>query len=165
MSQKRRRKDAYYMITKGSKIELVKPMGVFDNIGEVCEVTNVAEDGVISFKFGGCHLGCMSYSEYEKYFKLYEPPKKREWTEWSSLCMSYYDLFNRLRSQDIRVRDNGKTTQIKTQWQSANEICIKAESNCSPMDTYNFCKGIEIAKSRLRIKLLQAQLVDYLNKM
>ena len=55
------------MITKGSKIQLVKPMGVFDNIGEVCEVVNVTEDGVISFKFGnGMHLGCMSYGELER---------------------------------------------------------------------------------------------------
>ena len=40
------------MITKGNEIRLIKPMGVFDNIGEVCEVTDVSEDGVISFKFG-----------------------------------------------------------------------------------------------------------------
>lgn len=60
------------MITKGNEIRLIKPMGVFDNIGEVCEVTDVLEDGVISFKFGGCHLGCMSYNEFEKYFELVE---------------------------------------------------------------------------------------------
>ncbi len=60
------------MITKGNEIRLIKPMGVFDNIGEVCEVTDVSEDGVISFKFGGCHLGCMSYNEFEKYFGLVE---------------------------------------------------------------------------------------------
>ena len=29
------------MITKGNEIRLIKPMGVFDNIGEVCEVTDV----------------------------------------------------------------------------------------------------------------------------
>ena len=60
------------MITKGNEIRLIKPMGVFDNIGEVCEVTDVSKDGVISFKFGGCHLGCMSYNEFEKYFELVE---------------------------------------------------------------------------------------------
>lgn len=60
------------MITKGNEIRLIKPMGVFDNIGEVCEVTDVSEDGVISFKFGGSHLGCMSYNEFEKYFELVE---------------------------------------------------------------------------------------------
>lgn len=66
------------MITKGNEIRLIKPMGVFDNIGEVCEVTDVSEDGVISFKFGGCHLGCMSYNEFEKYFELVEREKPKE---------------------------------------------------------------------------------------
>lgn len=60
------------MIIKGNEIRLIKPMGVFDNIGKVCEVTDVSEDGVISFKFGGYHLGCMSYNEFEKYFELVE---------------------------------------------------------------------------------------------
>lgn len=58
------------MIEKGNEIRLIKPMGVFDNIGEVCEITDVSEDGIISFKFGGCHLGCMSHNEFEKYFEL-----------------------------------------------------------------------------------------------
>lgn len=57
---------------KGDKIRLIKPMGVFDNIGEICEVTDVSEDGIISFKFGSCHLGCMSYNEFEKYFENVE---------------------------------------------------------------------------------------------
>lgn len=45
---------------KGDKIKLVKPMGMFTNVGEICEVVDVNEDGVISFKFGknGFHLGC-----------------------------------------------------------------------------------------------------------
>lgn len=60
------------MLIQGSKIKLIKPMGIFDNIGEVCEVTDVSEDGVISFRFGGSHLGCMSYNEFEKYFELAE---------------------------------------------------------------------------------------------
>ena len=59
-------------MTKGDLIGLVKPMGVFDNIGEICEITDVSEDGVISFRFGGSHLGCMSYNEFEKYFELVE---------------------------------------------------------------------------------------------
>ena len=59
-------------MTKGDSIRLVKPIGVFDNIGEICEVTDVSEDGVISFRFGGSHLGCMSYNEFEKYFELVE---------------------------------------------------------------------------------------------
>lgn len=68
---------------KGDKIKLIHKMGVFDNIGEICEVTDIQEGGVICFKFGGCHLGCMSYDEYEKYFEKVETPVKRTWSEWS----------------------------------------------------------------------------------
>lgn len=152
------------MITKGSKIELVKPMGVLDNIGEVCEVTNVAEDGVISFKFGGCHLGCMSYSEYEKYFKPYET-KERKWTEWTKVVISYCDLFDVGRMRNAEVRNNGKTTQIRTKLDPADKTYIKAESNCSLTDKFDFLTGIELAKYRLKIKLLQIELDDFLNKM
>lgn len=59
-------------MTKGDLIRLVKPMGVFNNIGEVCEIKDISEDGVISFRFGGSHLGYMSYNEFEKYFELVE---------------------------------------------------------------------------------------------
>ena len=56
-------------VTKNSKIKLVKPMGIFDNIGEICEVMDVI-DGVIYFKFGnGMHMGFMSADELEKYFE------------------------------------------------------------------------------------------------
>lgn len=37
---------------KGDKIRLKAKMGVFDNIGEVCEVTDISDGGVICFKFG-----------------------------------------------------------------------------------------------------------------
>ena len=59
-------------MTRGDLIRLVKPIGVFNNIGEICEITDVSEDGVISFRFGGSHLGCMSYNEFEKYFEFVE---------------------------------------------------------------------------------------------
>lgn len=65
-------------MTKGDLIRLIKPMGVFDNIGEVCEVTDVSEDGVISFRFGDSYLGCMSYDEFKKYFELVEIEEKIE---------------------------------------------------------------------------------------
>lgn len=60
------------MLVKGDKIRLVKPMGAFVNVGEICDVMEVTGNGVISFKFGGVHKGCMSYDEFEKYFEKVE---------------------------------------------------------------------------------------------
>lgn len=57
------------MLAKGDKIRLVNPMGAFTNVGEICDVIEVTDNGVISFKFGGVHMGCMSYDEFDKYFE------------------------------------------------------------------------------------------------
>lgn len=60
-------------MTKEDKIRLVKPIGALTNVGEVCDIVDISEDGIISFKFGeGVHLGCMSYDEFEKYFEIVE---------------------------------------------------------------------------------------------
>jgi len=150
------------MITKGSKIELVKPMGAFDNIGEVCEVTNVTEDGVISFRFGGCHLGCMSYNECEKYFKHYKPIKKREWTGWAMRTMEYCRLDSRLVPVIYHYRYNNKQIQIRTNRYNAK---IECHTSCNKCDEFSLKKGLELAEKRLKLKLLQAELNDFTDKM
>lgn len=63
------------MLAKGDKIRLVNPMGAFTNVGEVCDVLDATDNGVITFKFGGRHMGCMSYDEFEKYFEKVEEKK------------------------------------------------------------------------------------------
>lgn len=64
------------MLVKNDKIKLVKPMGMFTNVGEVCDIIDVNESGVITFKFGnGMHMGCMSADEFDKYFVKYEEPE------------------------------------------------------------------------------------------
>lgn len=91
------------MIEKGNEIRLIKSMGVFDNIGEVCEVTDVSDDGVISFKFGGCHLGCMSYNEFEKYFELVEkeiPEENDEDTDSMVENKEVYELIEWCKEND-----------------------------------------------------------------
>lgn len=63
------------MLVKGDKI--VAKKSVFNIIaeGEICEVHEVS-DNVIKFRFGGLHMGSMSFDEYEEYFEKYEEPKK-----------------------------------------------------------------------------------------
>lgn len=72
-------------LTTDHKIKLKKPMGCFDNLGEVCEIVKIDTDkNVINFRFGvdGVHLGVMSGDELEKYFDVIEPtviPDDYEW--------------------------------------------------------------------------------------
>lgn len=56
-------------IKRGYTIRLVKPMGAFKNVGELCQVTEV-DDSAIFFRFGKVHLGCISFDEFDKYFEL-----------------------------------------------------------------------------------------------
>ena len=63
-------------LTIDHKIKLKKPMGCFDNLGEVCEIVKIdTDENVINFRFGadGVHLGVMSGDELEKYFDVVEP--------------------------------------------------------------------------------------------
>lgn len=144
---------------KGDKIKLVKPMGAFKNVGEICEVVDVAEGGVISFKFGnGMHLGCMSYDEYEKYFEKVELPEKREWSNWKSTDISFCNLDGDTEEIIIQCRDNGKKVQVKFD-------DLRSESTCCNTDVFVFMKGFELATKRLIVKYLSNQVKTLARKM
>lgn len=135
---------------KGDKIKLVHKMGVFNNIGEICEVTDIQEGGVICFKFGGCHLGCMSYDEYEKYFEKVEEPVKRTWSEWGIKEIHFTDINDNRKTCFYRYRSNSKKVQVRCG-------ALKAEATCCKDDVFDFEKGLALAKSRLIVKYLDNQ--------
>lgn len=134
---------------KGDKIKLVAKMGVFDNIGEICEVTDVSDGGVITFKFGGgLHMGCMSYDEFHRYFELVEEPKKREWTEWTYRdSISYYGspTSREYIKLHYEYRHNGKKVQ-------ARRMGVKAEATCAKEDEFKLDTGLKLAEYRLIAK-------------
>lgn len=134
---------------KGDKIKLVAKMGVFDNIGEICEVIDVSDGGVITFKFGGgLHMGCMSYDEFQKYFELVEEPKKRKWTKWefkNSGWVYESPVTHKTRPFLYEYRHNGKTVQVR-------QFGIKAEATCAKEDEFNLETGLKLAECRLLIK-------------
>ena len=140
---------------KGDRIKLVKKMGAFDNIGEICEVTDIQEGGVICFKFGGCHLGCMSYDEYEKYFEKVETPTKRTWSKWYLNEIRFTDINGKDIKGDEKTikyqyRDNGKRVQVRSG-------ALKAGSSCYDEDEFSLSSGLELAKMRLVVKYLDNQ--------
>lgn len=148
---------------KGDKIKLVKPMGAFTNVGEVCEVTDIAEGGIISFRFGGVHLGCMSYDEYKKYFEDVLPEEKREWSEWLSTYCTFVDLDGQSISLDIYFRENGKKTQVK--YPLDKDHFIQAESTCNNCDEFDEDKGFDLATKRLIVKYLDRQVKEFASAM
>lgn len=136
---------------KGEKIRLKKPMGAFKNIGEICEVTDVADGGIICFKFGGIHLGCMTFDEYEKYFEKVEEHLARTWTNWEKKKIAFHDLNDNVKNVAIRYRNNGKKTQVRCG-------SIKSESSCYKEDIFNAEKGLELAIKRFIAKYLDKQI-------
>lgn len=146
---------------KGDKIRLKSKMGVFDNIGEICEVTDISDGGSICFKFGnGRHLGCMSFDEYKKYFELVEEKEsiKRTWSKWEPYHSQFYDPDGYNIDLDAFVRENGKRVQIKLADES-----LKARATCRNDDEFSFKKGLDLAERRLIVKYLSREVKEYAN--
>lgn len=137
------------MLIKGDRIKLVKAMGCFDNIGEICEVVSISEDAVVGFKFGGVHLGCMSYNEFEKYFEKVENIKQ-DWTEWKEKKVGYYNIDDNYVYATIEYRHNG----VKVQTRGYE---VKARSTCNKADNFDLYKGLKIATARLLVKILDRE--------
>ena len=153
------------MIVKGSKIKLVKPMGVFDKIGEICEVVRIDENAAIKFK---CSIGygCMSYDELDKYFEICDNlnvknKPKRTWTNWIDDMLVYFDQDGHQYKVPVKYRNNGKQVQLRTNWNYEENIQVKA--SCNKTDKFDFEMGLDIADMRLQIKLLQRDLEKFLD--
>lgn len=147
----------------GDKIKLLTPMGVFTNVGEICEVVDVNKDGVISFRFGKNreHLGCMSYNEFEKYFELV---KKNTWTAWERYKFAYNNLEGSYKNIWVEYRTNGKVVQLRACDYEKHKF-IKVSSTCRNTDVFSLNTGCDIAEKRLRVKLLQEELDRYIRSL
>lgn len=144
---------------KGDKIKLVNKMGVFTNVGETCEVVDVAKGGVISFRFGNNrqHLGCMSYDEFEKYFELVpkvENKKKRAWSEWEHIVIGFCNLNKKYEDKFAMIRNNVKKVQVRLG-------ALRSESTCHKDDKFCYATGKDIAIKRLILKILKNNLDAY----
>lgn len=160
------------MIAKGSRIKLVQPMGMFDKVGEICEVVNVNEDAVIIFKcsFG---MGCMSYDELDRYFVVEgfdnaKPKKsKRKWSDWNYDSFIYYNFEGNSCVVPVKYRNNGKIVDLRTDWENVTEDKpnLRVKASCNKNDKFNIDTGLDLADNRMQIKFLQRKLEDMLDKM
>lgn len=145
---------------KGDKIKFIKSMGVFTNVGEICDVVDVTTDGIISFKFGnGKHLGCMSYDEFEKYFELVE--SKRVWGEWKCkhLDHKYIGKPGLNIETQIETRTNGKIVQAR--FRMGDGTYITSRATCHKDDMFSVEKGTLLAEKRLIAKIFMNEAKDY----
>ena len=136
------------MLVKGDKIKLVKPMGLFTNVGEVCDVINV-EHGIITFQFGeGMHMGCMSDNEFEKYFEKYEEPKSL------SVDVNFVEqIINESHINVTTVFD--KCTVVACKLPSG--FVIVESSACVDPKNYNKDMGVDICLSRIKDRICEME--------
>lgn len=136
-------------IVKGDKIRLVKPMGVFTNVGEVCDVIDVNESGVISFRFGnGMHMGCMSYDEFTKYFEKYEEPKNNTVTS-----EMIEEIMNHSKVIVSTVFDKCTVVSCKL----PNGFVIVEYSACVDPKNYDEDMGVEICMKKIVDKVWELE--------
>lgn len=138
------------LVNKGDKMVLKKEMGIFTNIGEVCEVTDSTEN-MIWFKFGnGMHLGVMSADEADKYFDKYEKPKKTAPTV--------------TQERIEEIMNNSKVT-VATMFDKCtivtcllpNGFVIVESSACVSPENYDEEVGIEICMNRIVDKVWELE--------
>lgn len=141
------------MLKKGDKIQLLKPMGMFDNVGEVCEVVNVLDDGTISFSFGnGLHMGVMSDDEFGKYFKIYDEPVKKP-------------TKNRVTSDMVDELIDNSEVIVDTLFDNCTMVALRLPdsfvivetSACVDPDNYSEEIGFDICMERIRNKVWELE--------
>lgn len=141
------------MLKKGDKIQLLKPMGMFDNVGEVCEVVNVLDDGTISFSFGnGLHMGVMSDDEFGKYFKIYDEPVKKP-----TKNRVTSDMVDELIDNSEVIVDTLFDNCTMVALRLPNSFVIVETSACVDPDNYSEEIGFDICMERIRNKVWELE--------
>ena len=146
------------MLLKGDKIKLIKEMGYFTNIGEVCEIIEI-KNGGIQFKFNEYHCGFMSYNEFEEYFEKLEYnekiiPKKKIWTDWED-C---HTILKDIPQGWYLYKTNGVRVSVRTSM--SGEI---GKSKCLESDVFCLETGIRLCIFRAS-KKASYKLLEYIEK-
>lgn len=133
------------MLKTNDKIVLVNEMGMFTNIGEVCNVEKVEDNGTIWFSFGGgLHMGCMSEDEFEKYFEVYEVPEH----------MTFNDAMDMIDHCEVLVDTIFDRCTVMC-CKLPNDFVIVEHSACIDKDVYSEEVGIRICKEKIAAKILE----------
>ena len=133
------------MLVKGDKIKLIKAIPGFDKVGDIFEINEILEGGMIRLdcSYG---TGLMSYSEFEGYF---EKIKTRKWGEW----------FYWVRADGHYLyRTNGKKIELKIG-------DLKVSASCNDCDVFQLREGLNLCLARIRVKQAQLALNQLLRTM
>lgn len=139
------------MPVKGDKLIVTKKVAEFLNEGEICEVIEVNDRGIIKFSFGnGIHMGIMSTDEFDEYFEKYEEPKKVALT----VSEDYINwIIENSEFHIDTVFDKCTVMSCKL----PNGFVIVESSACVDPDNYNEDMGIEICTNKIVDKIWELE--------
>ena len=137
------------MLVKGDKIMVINPIGMFTTAGDICNVTDVSESGVITFEYNnGQYMGCMSYDQFEKYFVKYE--------ETSPTSVSEEQIEEIMKESKFIVTSVfDKCTIVSCKL--PNGFVLVESSACIDPQNYNQKMGVEICMNRIKEKLFEME--------
>lgn len=135
------------MLKLHDKIVLKRPMGAFDNVGEICEVIDISGN-CISFKFGnGMHFGCMSANEFSKYFERHDNKK-------TSITNEDIDaILKDAKIERTKIFDKCTLVSVKLK----NGFVITESSACVDPANYDDRIGYECCMKAIRNKLWELE--------
>lgn len=143
-------------LANGDKIKLIKPIGVFENVGEVCEVISI-KDNIISFK---CSLGigCMTEEEFDKYFVKYEEEKSKTLEEkFKTLVETGNEIVDYAISNSKILVETvfDKCTIVSVQL--PNGFVIVESSSCISPDDYDEDMSFDICMKKIIEKVIEME--------
>ena len=133
------------MLLKNDKIVLKKDFGGLKK-GTIFQISEIFEDGTISFRNDSLGMGVMSFDECEK---MFEKCVKREFTEWTTEKLGY------------EFRHNGKVVEVRLSLPVGKPPTGRAI--CHEDDEFDLDKGIKIAENRALIKHFKKQIINRYN--
>lgn len=139
------------MLTNGDKLIVVKKVAPFLNEGDVVKVTNVTDDGIISFAFGDnfMHMGVMNTAECENHFEKFE-----EKVEAPTINEEYIAEIMENSEFDVRTVF-GKCTVVSCRL--PNGFVIVESSACVSPENYDEDTGAEICFDKIADKIWELE--------
>lgn len=139
------------MVANGDKLVVIKEVAPFLNKGDIVEVRNVTDNGIISFAFGEglMHMGVMNTAECESHFEKVEEKKEiPEITEeyiaeiMENSEFETHTVFNKCTIVSCRL---------------PNGFVITESSACVNPESYNAELGEEICFNKIADKIWELE--------
>ena len=141
------------MLVNGDKLVVTKKVAPFLNEGDIVEVTNVDDNGIISFKFGDgfMHMGVMNTSEYEAHFKKVEEKTDEKITKITEEYIA--EIMENSEFETFTTFD--KCTIVSCRL--PNGFVITESSACVSPENYNEDLGVDICFDKIADKIWELE--------